>query len=450
MGKRAPNGALARLLAESGMGEAQFARAVNQVAAESGMPLRHEQPSVSNWLAGTLPRKIVRPFVLEALARKLKRPVTAAEAGFPTPTEKPNTQAGNTVEELEALARSDMDPSRRGMLRAGLYSAALTIPGRSEAVSRVQAMRSGRLSRIGMGEVNVVIAMTRKIQELDDQFGTRRARPLAASFLVNTAVPCLRAEAHDTVRTALLSATSGLCHLVGYMAVDEGLHGLAQQYYVKALEFAGAADDGFAYCRTLRGMSVQATDLGHGAAALRLADAAAEAARGAQPARRAFFSGQQAHAAARTGDRHTALRHLAEAETAMNRADLGGAPFASYDPAALNYHVSQVKFELGDTAGSVASLRAANRGLHVGYQRTTIRRRFMLAERQLRLGHLDAACATWARALDDYPQVDSGRVDERVDAMKTLLRPYRENRTARDLYERAHAAVRGRRATVTA
>jgi hypothetical protein len=27
------------------------------------------------------------------------------------------------------------------------------------------------------------------------------------------------------------------------MAVDEGLHGLAQRYYLKALELAGAADD---------------------------------------------------------------------------------------------------------------------------------------------------------------------------------------------------------------
>ncbi|UCM91449.1 transcriptional regulator [Streptomyces marincola] len=328
------------------------------------------------------------------------------------------------------------------MLRTGLYSVALTVPGRSEIVDRVQAFRGGRLSRIGMGEVAVVTAMTRRIQELDDQFGTRHARPLAANFLVNTAVPYLRADADASVRAALLSATARLCHLAGYMAVDEGLHGLAQRYYVKALEFADAADDRFAYNGTLRGMSVQATDLGHAATALRLADTAAEGAHGAPPPRRAFFAGQQAHAAAQTGDRRTALRHLATAERAMHRADLGGAAFASYDPAALDYHVSQVRWELGDIAGAVASLRASNRGLHVGYQRTTVRRRFMLAERYLRLGHLDVACATWARALDDYPGIDSGRVDERVAVMKALLRPHRDNGAARAVLARADAPAK--------
>lgn len=83
--------------------------------------------------------------------------------------------------------------------------------------------------------------MTEKVPELDDQFGGRHARPMAAAFLVNTVAAHLRADASEAVRKALLSATADLLYLTGFMAVDEGAHGLAQRYYSLALKYAGAA-----------------------------------------------------------------------------------------------------------------------------------------------------------------------------------------------------------------
>ncbi|MFI8432904.1 hypothetical protein ACIGJO_04050 [Streptomyces sp. NPDC079020] len=62
-----------------------------------------------------------------------------------------------------------------------------------------------------------------------------------------------------------------------------------------------------------------------------------------------------------------------------------------------------------------------------------------MAERQLELGHLEAACATWERVLDDYPLVRSGRADQRVAVMKALIRPHIGNRAVHALYERAWA-----------
>lgn len=144
---------------------------------------------------------------------------------------------------------------------------------------------------------------------------------MAASFLVNTVAPYLRADASTDVRRSMLTATSALLYLSAHMAVDDGLHGLAQRYYGKALQLAGAADDSLTYCTVLRGMSVQATGLGHGDKALELADAAAAASPDAGPRMDAFFAGQQAHAAAQTGDRTRALRHIHTAETAMDRAE---------------------------------------------------------------------------------------------------------------------------------
>lgn len=440
MAKREPNGALGRLLTESRWTYRQFARAVNRVGTEMGTPLRYEESAVSHWLGGTVPRGAVRACVLEALSRRLGRPVTHAEAGLPVPRDQSQT-AADTVEGLIDLGRQDMDPSRRSVLGAGLFSVALTIPGWPDVIGRAEAVQSGRARRIGMNEVDMVIAMTERVSELDDQFGGRHARPMAASFMVNTVASYLRADAPDDVRKAMQSAASDLLYLTGYMAVDEGLHGLAQRYYVKALELAGAAEDHLTYCTTLRGMSVQAIDLRHGERAMELADAAAAASPKAGPRMVAFLAGQQAHAAAQTSDRTRALRYIREAETAMERAESRGKAFGSYDPASLNYHISQVRYELGDVSGAIEAMQQSDKVRYSVYRRARVRHRAMLAERQLEVGHLEAACDTWHQALDDYPMVQSGRADDRIRTMFGLLRPHLKNTTARDLYDRARTVA---------
>jgi tetratricopeptide (TPR) repeat protein len=330
-----------------------------------------------------------------------------------------------------------MDPSRRSVLGAGLYTIALSIPGWPDVVGRAEAVKRGRDLRYGFSEVDMVVQMTEKVSELDDQFGGRTARPMAATFLVNTVAPYLRADAPEDVRQAMMSAASDLCYLTGYMAVDEGLHGLAQRYYLKALELAGAAEDHLTYCTTLRGMSVQAVDLGHGPDALRLAEAAAAASPKAGPRMLAFLTGQQAHAAAQEGNRTAALRSIREAEAAMDRAESRGKPLGSYDPAALNYHIAQVRYELGDVHGSIEALQESNRVRFSVYRRGNVRMRALLAERQLQVGHLEEAVKTWHAALDDYPLVHSGRADERMANMRRLIRPHLRHHGAAELFERA-------------
>lgn len=179
-------------------------------------------------------------------------------------------------------------------------------------------------------------------------------------------------------------------------------------------------------------------------AAVATADAASAASPQAGPRMRAFLAGQQAHAYAQIGERGNALLCLREAEVAMDQAESREKPFGSYDPAALNYPISQVRYELGDARGAVAALQQADR-LHSNvYRRARVRHRALLAERQLAIGHLEAACATWHQALDDYPMVQSGRADDRITAMFGHLRPYLKNAVARALYERARRTVPSR------
>jgi hypothetical protein len=79
----------------------------------------------------------------------------------------------------------------------------------------------------------------------------------------------------------------------------------------------------------------------------------------------------------------------------MGRAESRGKAFGSYDPAALNYHISQIRYELGDVSGAIEAMQESDKVRSSVYRRARVRHRATLAERQLEIGHLEAACATW-------------------------------------------------------
>ncbi|MFE9659026.1 tetratricopeptide repeat protein [Streptomyces sp. NPDC005955] len=439
MAIREPNERLTLLHHEAGWTLRQFSQAVNRMGTERGTPTNFRPPSVHQWLRGHLPRESTRPLVLEALARKLRRPITPATAGFPAtdPFEQ------GTVDALVELGVTHTIPGRRAFLGVSLFSVALAVPGWEDVVGRMESARSGAAPRMGMPEVDMVTKMTDRFAGIYSQFGGQHSRPLAALFLANTVAPYLRADATEAARKAMMSAASFLSYLTGWMAVDEGLHGLAQDYYVKALELAGASTDHMTYCHVLRGMSVQAADLGHGSVAVRLADAAAATSPNAGPRLRAFMLGQQAHSFAVAGDREAALRSIMATEKSLNIAESGPGPFGGYGPATLAYHTAQVRHALGDVTGSVESLM-----LHFRLRGTSetqvsgLRFQSLIAERQLESGNLEAACVTWRNVLDAYPRVHSGRVDKHVESIPRLLRRYAANGRAKEIVERSRAVSR--------
>ncbi|GAA2925324.1 MFS transporter [Streptomyces thioluteus] len=439
---RTPNSGLADLLAEARWSLSQLALAVNRLGGESGLSLRYDQSAVSHWLAGTMPRAQVRPLVVEALSRRLKRPVTHAEAGFGTPASVPE---GDVLEGLVDVGRADMDPSRRGVLTAGVYSAALAVPLFPHLTGRMSEPSKARGTvRIGPGEVSTVRTMTERIADILDELGGGHARPMAAAFLVNTVAPYLRASAPEHVRNDMLAAASDLVYLTGWMAMYEREHALGQRYYVKALELAGAAEDHLTYCRTLRGMSLQASNLGHGAKALELADAAAKASPEAGPRLRAFLTGQQAHAAAMTGDRHTAFARLHETETALSKADSRREAIGGYDASAYHFHVSHVLYEVKDLPGSIRAMEESLRHQPRQQRQGRAHSHGLLAQRQFELGHLDAACAAWHAFLDDYVQLATSRGDEHFATMRRRIAPHGRARAVRELARRADEVARAK------
>ncbi|NJP66035.1 hypothetical protein [Streptomyces spiramenti] len=431
---RVPNARLADLIDQARWTRTQLARAVNRVGREHGQELTYDQSAVSHWIAGTVPRAAVRPLVCEALSRRLRRPVSAVEAGFPPSA---GSTWGGLVEELIDIGTADSDPGRRPALAAGVFEAAAMPPEFAELAARSHAVSSGRTSRIGAAEVETVRLMTERIADILDELGEGHARPMAAAFLANTVGPYLRAGATEDTSRAMRSAAADLVYLTGWMAMYGDAHRLGQRYYVKALELAAAADDHVTYCRTLRGMSLQATSLHHGHLALTLADSAAEAAPVASPRLTAFLRGQQAHAAAMTGDRRHALDRLAAAEAALSRADEQREHIGGYDRTAYLFHVGQVREQLADLPGSIRAIEESIRVQQPQERQGRMHAHAVLAKRQLRLGHLDAACASWTHFLDHYQRVSTGRGDKHLRELRAAVRPHRAARPVRQLLDQA-------------
>ncbi|GAA2959606.1 MULTISPECIES: hypothetical protein [Streptomyces] len=432
------NTGLAALLEEAVWSRTQLANAVNRMGAQLGMPLKYDHSAVSHWLSGTQPRQQVRRIILEVLQRRIGRPLTHAEAGLRVPRGDGASHEKDTVESLLDLGRSDMDPSRRGVLAAGVYSAALAVPlfaGEAHAEERERATRP--TGRIGDAEVTTVRTMTDRIADILDELGGGHARPMAAAFLVNTVAPYLRAAATERVRDDMLSAASDLTYLTGWMAMYEWQHALGQRYYVKALKLATEAGDHVTYCRTLRGMSLQASSLGHGPTALQLADSAAEAAPKAGPRLVAFLRGQQAHAAAMVGDRKQAFVRLREAESALAKADSRRESIGGYDQTAYQFHVGHVLYETKDLPGSIAALKTSIRTQPKQERQGRLHANAVLAQRQYELGHIEEACSSWNGFLDDYAGLSTARGDEHFETMRKRLGPHRKVRAVRELGERA-------------
>lgn len=426
------NTELKNLLGQAQWSETQLAQAVNRLGTEASMRLTYSQSTVAQWIRGSQPNERVRPLIIEAFERRLGRPVPYAEAGLARSETAVDQAREGTVESLLQLGKADMDPSRRGVLAAGLYSAVLAVPLFADAAHADDGQRIARpTGRIGRGEVETVRRMTDKIADILDELGGGHARPMAAAFLVNTVASYLRAGATEEVHNDMLSAASDLTYLTGWMAMYERAHGLGQKYYLQALRLAGESRDQVTYSRTLRGMSLQATNLRHGRKALELADSAAEAAPQAGPRLVAFLRGQQAHASAMVGDKRAAVARLRETEAALSKADSRRESVGGYGRAAYLFHVAHVHYENRELAQSIEAMKQSIKATPRQERQGHLHANAVLAQRQFEFGHIEEACASWRTFLDDYAVLSTARGDEHFETMRRSLALHGKSRAVR-------------------
>ncbi|BAJ25906.1 hypothetical protein KSE_76200t [Kitasatospora setae KM-6054] len=111
------NQRLRALLREASWSGAEFALALNEAGARAGLALYYQRGSVSQWLAGTMPRPQVAGLVCAVLSLRLGRLVTLAQAGLaapdgPAPPGGREEYARAAVAELAALTSGPLRTAR--------------------------------------------------------------------------------------------------------------------------------------------------------------------------------------------------------------------------------------------------------------------------------------------------------------------------------------------------
>jgi len=461
--RRRQNPHLRRALNEAGWTEQQLATAVNDAGREIGATLSYDRTAVAHWLAGTWPRPPGPGLLAEVFSRRLGRAVTPADLGLGpvsgqatrspaaiansgAPLGAPQAQPADqlpdddVVPALVALARAQATTATATAVQPAYSLAGLAVPGWPHAGTGLPAAR-GAATEVTAADVLAAERLARLFGTSEAALGGGQVRRAAAFYLAADLAPKLATGARVARRRRLLSAATEIAYLCAFMCFDDELNGLSQRYYHVALRLAAENADQAAYAITLRGMSVQASVLGHRQQARQLAEAAVVAGvRKVMPVSQAFLSGQLAVARAAEQDRAGALASLAEAERSLSQATSGGSArplIGAYNPASLAHQRAAVQSLLGDDQGAIAALAASITQRPRAERRSRAVTLATLGELQLNAGHLDEAIATWHGFLDDYPHLKSARVTTALGTLRRRVRPHARNAAARALLQRA-------------
>ncbi|MEU6969964.1 hypothetical protein AB0A71_19910 [Kitasatospora aureofaciens] len=426
-----PNTRLARLLDETGWSQQQLAAQIVRAAARHDRVLTCRRSTVSRWLAGSRPRPELAALLLETLADRLGRPVTAHDAGL---TRAPvdllrSASEGDPARRLARLAEADLRHEHPVSLGAPVLAAVgfgrsipLTAPPgtpRTEAAAVVGAIDE---------MAALFAAALRKV-------GPAHVRAPLTAYLARVVTSRLRAQTTDADRCALDTATARLALLLAAACAGTGDDALALHHFRIAAETGSPATTAIA----LRAMAGHAYDLGHqGGGVVDLAQYAVDLARPAPAAVRAYTLAHLAVVQAHH-DTHAALAALGQAERAAHRSADDGepGPFGSYPLAALHFQRAQTLTVLGDHTGALDALAASVADRGPVERHLALFARARLAEKHLRLGHLDEAVHHWGLFLDGAPDREARRVGRALRSMLQHLRPHQRYGPAAALIVRA-------------
>ncbi|MET7784093.1 Tat pathway signal protein [Streptomyces mirabilis] len=453
------NEQLAAVIAETGWSQPKVAAAVVRVAAEVGADelFSTSRSHIAMWISGTRPAGRAPRILCETLSRRLQRPVTLAEIGLSasTPEAAPASEwRVDTLTALVDLGRSDVDLERRQLLSGAAYSVGgLVLPAQQwwdDAPERARSRPAATSRRIGAGEVAAVREMTEFFSKRDQRHGGMDGRTALRQYILDDVAGYVAGVfTSEETRRDLLAAASEAVYVAAWMSFDASQHEAARTYFTLALKLAAEADEAPLAGHILRAMAHQATDLGHPRAGVRLAAASVDRKRYtlATPRERALLGVVQARSLATDGQKREAVAALLRAED-----DLAAARPGDEDPhrvwffqrASLAHETARTLWTLGDLEGALREFHnSVLTRKAVTFSRTHAVTLGYMGTVQAKQGNVEAACHTWAQALDAMEGVQSGRAREAVVNMRRVLSPFRNRgiNAAAEIDERAKVVL---------
>lgn len=334
----------------------------------------------------------------------------------------------DTVETILEIGSADV--KRRTIISAPFVLAALAAPSRDWLLASLDSVTGEAGPRqVGMTQVSGIRDMFALFQEMDVMRGGGHARVALVEYMNSYVLPLARRDhGNEQVQLALYEASSEQAYLVGWMAYDDGLHGLAERYLIQSLRLAQASGNRILGAHVLAGMSDQANLLGNPREALMLARSGERGITTTDsPACMTDLQILQARALAVLGDAPAAARAVAAAEHTFEQMNKDNEPeWARFiDPAYVFGEAAHCFRDLDDTtqidrfatesAEEAARQQRARRGAlsHAA-----------LAISYLTNGHPEAAADKGQHVVDLAAQVNSSRCMETVRDLGHRLQPY--------------------------
>lgn len=448
MATKMANDRLSEAMRSAGLSSKGLARRVRELSQKRGRPIGCDHTSVSRWLAGTMPRADTARLIADVLSNCAGRTITLADAGL---SRAELVDAGEAVRyssvptgAVDVVARlwsADLNEAR-AILSSPIVASSWSDAALTWLVQSPRPSSAQKPFGVGAADLAAVRTTVSMFSQLDGAFGGAHARRALIEFLRSDVLPLLGEKNSADVKGALQEVAAEATLLAAWMSYDAGLHGLAQRYFVQALQLAEAAGARLLGASILDAMSHQATFLGHTHDAANLARAARAGAAGtATPSLEAHFYAMEARALAADGDSSAADKALSTSVRVFERREAGTDPdwFGYFDDAELSAEFGHCFRDLGRSSAAVTYAERAMTGLS---PRSDF---FVLMVKAV--GHLgtpgrgdaepDAACAAALAALDIGGNIKSARCVQYASDFRTRLAPYAGAQAVREFAEAA-------------
>ncbi|MBC9006412.1 helix-turn-helix domain-containing protein [Micromonospora aurantiaca (nom. illeg.)] len=307
---------------------------------------------------------------------------------------------------------------------------------------QVYEVRAGR--RIGARVVDQVERRVQQLRLLDDHVGGVQTHDVVSQELAVTANLLRDASYTEPVGRRLLVAVGELCQLAGYVANDAGRYAEAERLYLAGVRAAHAGGDVAGAANNLSTLAYQEANVGDPRRAVTLARSAYRGAQHAATATaRALLLERVAWAHARAGEASQAERALgAVAETYAQRQPADD-PVWTYwlSPDEVAVMAGRVWTQLRRPLRAVPILEQATADYGEDTGRETSLYLTWLAESLVQAREVERAVDVAGRALRLAAGAGSVRADDRVQALRRLLRPYRKTACVEEFEQLAREAT---------
>ncbi|MEU5025957.1 hypothetical protein AB0H15_16750 [Streptomyces milbemycinicus] len=458
----ATNQALAAALKESGCSYASLALRVNELGRRQGHSSNYDKASVTRWLQGGQPRGTTPELIAAVLSHRLGRPVAPAELGFIPDRQRPVVARAlayreDVAETLHTLAElGSTDISRRSLLGAVPFVAgALMTPQCEWLLWLVENQGAGPAAgnpaagdpapAADAGRIEQVRAAISMFDEMDNRFGGGQVRASIVLYLSTEVVPMLqRRSAPAGERRELFTAAAKLAAMAGWSSYDNAEYGLAQRYMTQALRLCAEGGDKVLGGQILAGLSHLATNLGQPQAGVELARVGVATAKNAgSPLGLMRLHAMAARGYAALGEPREAARALRSADAALDASRGAEAESEWVRFLDHNYLAAEAALCFRDLGSAAQAERAADESVRANGDRRRRQAisRSVLATAHLQQNRLDEAIGTADAALTALSGVHSERSVQALRDFRTRLRPHRGEPMVRDFELRSRTLL---------